>query len=96
MKVTEQIDALRLSGITPTSYLITPRCVATIFMSYVLTVFAVVVAFSAGGITAWSVFGLNPASFFNSDKVTQSALGSLLKNREDLTTVLTDPARLRQ
>lgn len=40
-------------------------------MSYVLTVFAVVVAFSAGGITAWSVFGLNPASFFNSEKVTQ-------------------------
>ncbi len=71
MKVTEQIDALRLSGITPTSYLITPRLVATVFMSYVLTVFAVVVAFSAGGITAWSVFGLNPASFFVSDKVTQ-------------------------
>lgn len=71
MKVTEQIDALRLSGITPTSYLITPRLIATVCMSYVLTIFAVVIAFSAGGITAWSVFGLNPASFFNSDKVTQ-------------------------
>jgi phospholipid/cholesterol/gamma-HCH transport system permease protein len=69
MKVTEQIDALRLSGITPTSYLIAPRFVATIFMSYVLTIFALVVAFSAGGITAWSVFGLNPASFFNAEKV---------------------------
>lgn len=71
MKVTEQIDALRLSGITPTSYLIAPRFVATVCMGYVLTIFAVVVAFSAGGITAWSVFGLNPTSFFSSDKVKQ-------------------------
>ena len=71
MKVTEQIDALRLSGITPTSYLIAPRFVASVCMGYVLTILAVVVAFSAGGLTAWSVFGLNPTSFFDSDKVRQ-------------------------
>jgi phospholipid/cholesterol/gamma-HCH transport system permease protein len=69
MKVTEQIDALRLSGITPTSYLIAPRFLACVVMSLVLTIFAVVFAFSAGGLTAWSVFGLNPNLFFDSSKV---------------------------
>jgi phospholipid/cholesterol/gamma-HCH transport system permease protein len=69
MKVTEQIDALRLSGITPTSYLITPRFVACVFMTLVLTVFAVVVAYSAGGLTAWTTYGLNPHVFFDADKV---------------------------
>ena len=69
MKVSEQIDALRLSGITPTSYLITPRLVASICMTYVLTVFAVVVTFTAGGLAAWSVFGLNPHVFFDSSQV---------------------------
>ncbi len=69
MKVTEQIDALRLSGITPTSYLIAPRLVASMSMGLVLTIFAVVIAFSAGGVTAWSVFGLNPTVFFDSSMV---------------------------
>lgn len=69
MKVTEQIDALRLSGITPTSYLITPRFFACIVMSLVLTTFAVVFSFCAGGLTAWSVFGLNPTLFFDASRV---------------------------
>ncbi len=69
MKVTEQIDALRLSGITPTSYLIAPRLIACVSMGIVLTVIAVVVSFSAGGISAWSVFGLNPTVFFDSSMV---------------------------
>lgn len=69
MKVTEQIDALRLSGITPTSYLITPRFFACVTMSLVLTTFAVVFSFCAGGLTAWSVFGLNPTLFFDASRV---------------------------
>ncbi len=69
MKVTEQIDALRLSGITPTSYLIAPRFFACVVMSLVLTIFAVVFSFSAGGLTAWSVFGLNPTLFFDASRV---------------------------
>ncbi len=69
MKVTEQIDALRLSGITPTSYLIAPRLVACLCMGLVLSVIAIVVAFTAGGISAWSVFNLNPTAFFDSNMV---------------------------
>jgi phospholipid/cholesterol/gamma-HCH transport system permease protein len=69
MKVTEQIDALRLSGITPTSYLIAPRFFASLIMTYILAVFAVVVSFSAGGITAWGIFGLNPTVFFDGSRV---------------------------
>lgn len=69
MQVTEQIDALRLCGVTPTQYLISPRYIASVVMTLVLTVIAVVVAFSAGGLTAWSVFGLNPNVFFDPGKV---------------------------
>ncbi len=69
MKVTEQIDALRLSGITPTSYLIAPRLIACVTMGIILTIIAVVISFSAGGISAWSVFGLNPTVFFDSSMV---------------------------
>ena len=69
MKVTEQIDALRLSGITPTSYLIAPRLVACLCMGVILTVIAIVIAFTAGGISAYSVFGLNPTVFFDASMV---------------------------
>ncbi|MCP4443808.1 MAG: ABC transporter permease [Myxococcales bacterium] len=79
MKVTEQIDALRLSGITPTSYLIAPRLIACLFMGFVLTVIAIVIAFSAGGVSAWGVFGLNPTVFFDSSMVRSYdiAIGSI-------------------
>jgi phospholipid/cholesterol/gamma-HCH transport system permease protein len=69
MKVTEQIDALRMSGVTPIDYLVVPRLMASIVMTYVLTIFGIVVAFSAGGLTAWSSFGVNPRVFFEVGRV---------------------------
>jgi len=69
MKVTEQIDALRLCGIAPTSFLIAPRLVACLCMGLILTIVAVIVSFSAGGLTAWSVFDLNPNVFFDASMV---------------------------
>jgi phospholipid/cholesterol/gamma-HCH transport system permease protein len=69
MVVTEQVDALRMSGVTPIDYLITPRFIATLVMGAVLTVFGVVIAFVAGGLTAWSSFDLNPRLFFDPDRV---------------------------
>lgn len=43
MKVTEQIDALKLLGIDPISFLVFPRFIATIFSSACLTVISIAV-----------------------------------------------------
>lgn len=69
MVVTEQVDALRMSGVTPIDYLITPRFIACVVMTGVLTVFAVVVAYAAGGLTAYTSFGVNPRTFFAIERV---------------------------
>jgi phospholipid/cholesterol/gamma-HCH transport system permease protein len=69
MKVTEQIDALRMSGVAPIEYLIVPRFIASVVMTYVLTVFGVCVAYAAGGLTAYFQFGVNPRLFFDPTKV---------------------------
>src|SRR5262249_51537196 len=60
MKVTEQIDALRMSGVLPIDYLIVPRFTASIIMTLMLTVLGCVVMYGAGGLTAQYSFGVNP------------------------------------
>jgi phospholipid/cholesterol/gamma-HCH transport system permease protein len=63
MVVTEQVDALRMSGAQPIDYLVVPRFIASTVMMIVLTIFAVLVSYVAGGLTAYSFFGLNPRTF---------------------------------
>src|SRR5690554_1502704 len=63
MVVTEQVDALRISGAQPVDYLVVPRFVATLIMMFVLTVFAIIVSFIAGAITANAFYGVNPRTF---------------------------------
>jgi phospholipid/cholesterol/gamma-HCH transport system permease protein len=75
MVVTEQVDALRMSGVTPIDYLIAPRFIATLVMALVLSVFGVAVAFLAGGLTAWSSFDVNPRQFFDPGRVRFFHLG---------------------
>jgi phospholipid/cholesterol/gamma-HCH transport system permease protein len=65
MKVTEQVDALRMSGVLPIDYLIVPRFVASIVMTLALTVIGSVVMYAAGGLTAQYSFGVNPNSYFD-------------------------------
>lgn len=65
MKVTEQIDALRMSGVLPIDYLIVPRFVASIVMTLVLSVLGSAVMFAAGGLTAQASFDVNPDTFFD-------------------------------
>jgi phospholipid/cholesterol/gamma-HCH transport system permease protein len=65
MKVTEQIDALRMSGVLPIDYLIVPRFVASIIMTLVLATLGSVVMYAAGGLTADFSFGVNPNTFFD-------------------------------
>jgi len=65
MKVTEQIDALRMSGVLPIDYLIVPRFIACLIMTLVLATLGSAVMFAAGGLTAQHSFGVNPNTFFD-------------------------------
>jgi phospholipid/cholesterol/gamma-HCH transport system permease protein len=65
MVVTEQVDALRMCGVDPVDYLIVPRFMASVIMTCVLTVFATLVAFFAGLLTARASFGVNPTVFID-------------------------------
>jgi phospholipid/cholesterol/gamma-HCH transport system permease protein len=69
MKVTEQIDALRMSGVLPIDYLIVPRFVASLIMTLALSVVGGAVMFAAGGLTANYSFGVNPNVFFDVSQV---------------------------
>lgn len=63
MVVTEQVDALRMSAAPPVDYLVTPRFLGSIIMLPVLTVFACLVSFGAGAVTANVSFGVNYYTF---------------------------------
>ena len=65
MKVTEQIDALRMSGVLPIDYLIVPRFLACVIMTLMLSILGSAVMYLAGGLTAEHSFGVNPNTFFD-------------------------------
>jgi phospholipid/cholesterol/gamma-HCH transport system permease protein len=70
MVVTEQVDALRMSGAQPIDYLVVPRFLASVVMMVVLTVFAILVAFVAGALTANSFYGVNFYTFVDFGMIT--------------------------
>lgn len=65
MVVTEQVDALRMCAADPIDYLVVPRFKASVVMTLVLLVWAMVVMELAGMWTAWTVFNVNPRIFWN-------------------------------
>jgi phospholipid/cholesterol/gamma-HCH transport system permease protein len=65
MKVTEQIDALRMSGVLPIDYLIVPRFMASLVMTLMLSILGSIVMWRAGGLTAEYSFGVNPNNFYD-------------------------------
>lgn len=69
MKVTEQIDALRMSGVLPIDYLIVPRFIASLVMTLALSVLGGVVMYAMGGLTAKYSFAVNPGVFFDASMV---------------------------
>ncbi|HEX7838484.1 MAG TPA: ABC transporter permease [Kofleriaceae bacterium] len=69
MKVTEQIDALRMSGVLPIDYLIVPRFLASLIMTLMLSVLGGTIMYAAGGLTANYSFGVNPGAFFDASQV---------------------------
>src|SRR5205085_4042085 len=52
MKVTEQIDALRMTGVLPIDYLIVPRFIASLVMTLMLATIGGTIMYTAGGLTA--------------------------------------------
>lgn len=75
MKVTEQVDALRMSGVLPVDYLIVPRFVASVFMTVVLATLGGAIMYVAGGLTAHYQFGVNTRLFFDLGVVNFQHLG---------------------
>lgn len=66
MKVTEQIDALKVMAVNPTDYLIVPRMIACMIVVPILTVFGDIIGVFGGFITAVFYSGISSVVFFNS------------------------------
>ena len=82
MKVTEQIDALRVMAVSPVNYLIVPRMLACMVVVPILTVFGDVIGVLGGYFTAVYYSGISGYTFLHS--ITQYALlydmtGGLIK-----------------
>jgi len=65
MVVTDQVDALRMSGAQPVAYLVVPRFIACVVMLTALTFWSLFVALVAGTFAANTVFDLNVSTFIN-------------------------------
>lgn len=69
MKVTEQIDALRVMATNPIAYLVTPRLVACIIMLPILVIFADVIGTVGGYLVATLYAGIGSFTYLHSIKV---------------------------
>ncbi len=69
MKVTEQIDALRVMAADPVSYLVVPRFIAIVLMMSVLIVFANLIGNLGGWVVAHYYAGISTFTYTNSVKM---------------------------
>lgn len=65
MVVTEQTDALRMSGADPVDYLVVPRFVACVVMGVVILALGGFAAYSTGALVAYVNFDVSPNTFTN-------------------------------
>ncbi|MBO6293168.1 MAG: ABC transporter permease [Selenomonas sp.] len=65
MKVTEQIDALRVMAVSPEGYLILPRMLACMVVVPILTVFGDIIGVAGGWATAVYYSGISSYTFMN-------------------------------
>lgn len=66
MKVTEQIDALRVMATDPIGYLVVPRVVACMIMVPILAFYGIVIGIGGGYAVAVFIKGLSPHSYLDS------------------------------
>ena len=69
MKVTEQIDALRVMAVSPVDYLIVPRMLACMIVVPILTIFGDVIGVIGGWFVAVYYSGISSQLFMNSIKM---------------------------
>ena len=65
MKVTEQIDALKLLSIDPIDYLVIPRWIGSVFAALSLTLISIAVALGGGALLAAQKLGTSSGEYFN-------------------------------
>lgn len=65
MKVSDQLDALRLCSVDPVQLLVVPRLLATLLATFSLTVLGSLVGLAAGMGIAYSGFSVLPDTFIN-------------------------------
>ncbi|MEO0489358.1 MAG: MlaE family lipid ABC transporter permease subunit [Cyanobacteria bacterium P01_A01_bin.123] len=66
MKVTDQIDALKILRTDPIDYLVVPRVLACCIMLPVLTVLSLVIGIGGGVFVAFQFYGVSPSMFLES------------------------------
>ena len=66
MKVTEQIDALKVMAVSPVDYLIVPRMLACMFVVPVLTIFGDIIGVAGGWLIAVYYSGISSYMFMES------------------------------
>ncbi len=64
MKLTEEIDAMRTIGVSPTEALVLPRVIAAVLMLPLLGFYASLIAILGGGLLSWVELDIPPATFF--------------------------------
>jgi phospholipid/cholesterol/gamma-HCH transport system permease protein len=65
MQVNEEVDALRVMGIDPIRYLVSPRIIAVGLVLPLLTVFADIMGIFGGCVVGWAALDLTPITYFN-------------------------------
>lgn len=65
MRVTEQLDALRVMGTDPIAHLVVPRVLACLMMVPILTIFSNVMGIAGGYLVVVKGFGVNAADYNN-------------------------------
>jgi len=63
MKVTEEIDALRTTGISPMEFLVVPRIVALVLMMPLLTVYADLMGIFGGYLVGTGLLDIGPRAY---------------------------------
>src|SRR5439155_1733036 len=70
MVVTDQVDALRMTGADPVNYLVVPRFIATTVMMLDLAIYATFIAHMAGMLTARFAFNVAYETYLQTHMVT--------------------------
>jgi phospholipid/cholesterol/gamma-HCH transport system permease protein len=65
MQVTEEVDALRVMGIDPIRYLVSPRILALALAAPLLTILADIVGTVGGSVVSTFALDLTPVTYFN-------------------------------